>query len=94
MGARVIASDWHPPPRQRLVDCLGRPATKGWIAQMVEPSWYGNPEVSGSSPGPVRVFLAIFRSCSKVPHQFFLDLKLINELTYEKVKTKLTGNLF
>jgi hypothetical protein len=28
-----------PPPRQRLVDCLGWPPSKGWIAQMDE-HWY------------------------------------------------------
>ena len=36
--------------------------------------WRGNPEVSGLSPGPVKVFFAIFKNCSKVPGQFFLDL--------------------
>ena len=33
---------------------------KGWIAQMEE-HWYGSPEVSGSSPGPVKFSLPIFQ---------------------------------
>ena len=33
---------------------------KGWIAQMEE-HWYGNPEVSGSSPGSVKFYLPIFQ---------------------------------
>ena len=51
------------PFRQRLVDCLGGPPSKGWIAQMEE-HWYSNPEVSGSSPGPVKFFLHIFQILS------------------------------
>ena len=31
---------------------------KGWIAQVAE-RWYGNPEVTDSSPVPVKVFFAI-----------------------------------
>ena len=33
--------------------------SKGWIAQMEE-HWYISPEVSGSSPGPVKFSLPIF----------------------------------
>ena len=36
--------------------------------------WYGNPEVSDLSAGPVKVFFAIFRNCSEVPSQFFFVL--------------------
>ena len=35
----------------------GGPPSKGWKAQMEE-HWYGNSEVSGSSPGPVKVLFA------------------------------------
>jgi hypothetical protein len=45
---------------QRLVDYLGGPPSKGRIAQMEE-HWYGNPEVSGSSPGPVKFSLPILQ---------------------------------
>ena len=61
-AAKVIAPDWPlPPSRQRLVDCLGEPPSKGWIAQMEEHG-YGNPEVSDSSPGPVKFSLPIFQT--------------------------------
>ena len=63
-AARVIASDWRPPPQQRLVDYSEGPPSKGWIAQMDE-HWYGNPEVSGSSPGPVKFSLPIFQNRKK-----------------------------
>jgi hypothetical protein len=46
---------------QRLVDCLRGPPSKGWIAQMEE-HWYVNPEVSGSSSGPVKISLPIFQT--------------------------------
>ena len=40
-----------------------RPPSKGWVpvAQMEE-HWYVNPEVSGSSPVPVKVFFCLFFS--------------------------------
>ena len=38
----------------------GGPPSKGWIAQMNE-HWYGSPEVSGSSPGPVKFSVPIFQ---------------------------------
>ena len=44
----------------RLVDCLGEPPYKGWIAQMEE-HWYGDPEVLGASPGSVKFSLPIFQ---------------------------------
>ena len=49
-----------PPPWQRLVDYSGGPPSKGWIAQ-IEEHWYGNPQVSGSSPGSVKFSLPIFK---------------------------------
>ena len=55
-----IACDWLPQPGKRLVDCLGGLSPKGWIAQMEE-QWYGNPEVSGSIPGPVKFSLPSFQ---------------------------------
>ena len=53
-----------PPPWQRLVDYLGRPPSKGWIAQM-EGHWYGNSEVSGSSPGSGKFSLPIIQIVSE-----------------------------
>jgi len=46
-----------PPPWQRLVDYLGRPPSKGWIAQMKE-HWYSS-DVGGSSLGSVKVVFFI-----------------------------------
>ena len=48
---------------KRLIDCLRGSLSnyKGWIAQMKE-RWCGNPEVSGSCPGPVKFSLPIFQS--------------------------------
>ena len=37
----------------------------------MEECWYGNPEVSGSSPGSVKVFFANFSNYLEVPSQFF-----------------------
>ena len=54
-----------PPPRQRLVDYSGGPPSKGWIVQMEE-HWYGNTEVSGASPSPVRFSLPLFFTLSWV----------------------------
>ena len=64
-----------PPPRQILVDYSGGPPSKGWIAQMEE-HWYGNPEVSGLSPGSAKFSLPIFQIVWKFPDSFFLKLEL------------------
>ena len=55
-----------PPPRQRLVDYSGQCPSEGWIAQMKEHR-YGNPEVTGSSPGSVKLSLPIFQIFWKFP---------------------------
>ena len=68
-------SFWRvPPPRQRLVDYSGGPPSKGWIAQMEE-HWYGNPEVSGSSPSSVKFSLPIFqKNCLPVSSKKWIDV--------------------
>ena len=49
---------------------------KGWIAQKGE-RWYSHPEVSGSSPGPVKVFFAIFRdfhlNLIEIPEEYHIQ---------------------
>ena len=59
-GYRLNASDWRPHPGKDKLTIWDRHHPKGWIAQMGE-RWYGNPEVSGSSPSPVKVSLPIFK---------------------------------
>ena len=55
-----LTGNFQTPPRQRPVDGLGGPTSKGWIAQMEE-HWYINPQVSGLSPSPVKFSLPIFQ---------------------------------
>jgi hypothetical protein len=43
---------------EQLVDCMGGPPSKGWIAQMEE-HWHLNPEVPGSSPSSAKLSLPI-----------------------------------
>ena len=57
-GLYLLTGAPIPAKTSRLIE-LGGPPSKGWIAQMEE-HWYGNEEISGSSPGPVKFSLPFF----------------------------------